>query len=117
MWAKDLLIIDGACHPGEMIRRYRCIAPRSPVSSASNAVLVQIQGRDRFGKLQAISLIRCYRANIHGAQVEIDIRMASGILREVEVIALHNFLKSGYPKAYANAETQAVLALCKVFEG
>ncbi len=115
MWARDLLIIDGVCHPGEMIQRYRCISPRSPVSSGSNAVLVQLQGRDRFGKLQAISLMRSYRTNIQGNQAEIDIRVPSGVLREVEEIALHRFLRSEYPRAYAKAETQAVLALCKVF--
>ena len=117
MWAKDLLIIDGVIHPGEMIRRYRCTSPSTPVPVSSNAVLVQLQGRDKFGKLQAISLMRYYRAKIENDQAKIDIRAPSDVLREVESIVLHQFLSRDYPKAYAKAETQAVLALCKVFEG
>jgi hypothetical protein len=117
MWVKDVLIIDGVCHAGELIRRYRCIAPSIPVSASSNAVLIQLQGKDRYGKLQAITLMRCYRANVRGNQVEIDIRIPSNILQSRENRVLHEFLKSQYPNAYVKAETQAVLALCKVFEG
>jgi hypothetical protein len=77
--------------------------------------LIQLQGKDSYGKLQAITLMRSYRANLHGNQAEIDINKPSNLLQAHEIIALHRFLKSQYPKAYAKAETQAVLALCKVF--
>jgi hypothetical protein len=73
MWARDFLIIDGVCHPGEMIRRFRCCQPLSSIPATSNTVLVQLQGREKFGRLQAISLIRCFRANIQGNQAQMDI--------------------------------------------
>jgi hypothetical protein len=113
MWAKDILIIDGVCQPGELIRQYRCIMPSAPVLPASNAVLVQLLGKDRFGKLQAITLVRCFRANINGKHVELDIRTASNVLAGTEQNALRKVLQCQYPKAYANAETLAALALIR----
>jgi hypothetical protein len=89
--------------------------PSAPVSPTSNAVLVQLQGKERFGKLQVISLMRCYRANILDIQAEIDIRVPADVLQRLEAIALHNFLKRKYPKACTKPETQSVLTLCKVF--
>jgi hypothetical protein len=115
MWAKDVLIIDGVCHPGEAIRHFRCCQPSTPIPATSNAVLVQLQGKDKFGKLQAISLMRCYRAHLQGTQAQIDIRVPSDILKTAEIQALRDRLKREYPKAYAKVETQAVLGLCKIF--
>jgi hypothetical protein len=114
MWARDILIIDGVCHSGEMIRQFRCCQPSNPIPATSNAVFMQLQGRDKFGRLQALSLMRCYRANIQSNQAQIDIRVPSDILRVEEIRALRELLKCKYPKAYAKAETQAVLGMCKV---
>jgi predicted amino acid-binding ACT domain protein len=116
MWARDFLIIDGVCHPGELIRRYRCVVPSIAVPASSNAVLIQLQGKDRYGVLQAITLMRCYRANIQSTQAQIDIRVPSDILKTAEIQALRDRLKREYPKAYAKVETQAVLGLCRILK-
>jgi hypothetical protein len=111
MWARDFLIINGICHAGELIRRYRCCQPIAPIPATSNAVLVQLQGKDKFGKLQTLSLMQYYRVNIQGTQYQMDIRISSGILRSEEMQALRELLKHEYPKAYARSETQAVLGI------
>jgi hypothetical protein len=116
MWARDILIVDRICHPGETIRRFRCIQPSNPISVSSNAVLVQLQGEDKFGKLHALTLMHCYRVNIQGNVVQIDIRVPSNILRAEEIQALRDRLKREYPKAFTKAETQAVLAMCRILE-
>lgn len=114
MWAKDLLIVEGVCHPGELIRQYRCVMPSVPVPPTSNAVLVKLVGKDRFGKLQVITMVRCLRAEIRGNQVEFNISPATAnILTEKEVRALIGILKRDYSKAYRNSESQAALALIR----
>lgn len=117
MWARDFLIIDGVCYAEELIRRYRCCQSITPIPATSNAVLLQLQGKDKFGRLEALSLMRCYRANIQGPQIQMDIRIPSDILKSEEIQVLRELLKREYPKAYARAETQAVLGMYKVFEG
>jgi hypothetical protein len=108
------LIVDGISHPGEMMRQFRCHTPASSIPVTSNAVLVQLQGKDRFGKLQAISLVRCYRMEIRGNQAAVDICVPQNILSSREMESLRCLLQRQYPKAYARAETQSTLALCIV---
>jgi hypothetical protein len=114
MWARDILIIDGVCHPGGMVQQFRCHSPAIPIPSTSNAVLVQIQGKDRFGKLKAISLVQCYRMEIQGDQAALKLGMPHNILSSREIASLRAFLKREYCEAYARAETQSTLALCKI---
>lgn len=114
MWARDLLIINGVAHPGEMIRRYRCHQPSTPIPASSNGVLIQIQGKDRFGKLQAISLVRCYRLNIQGDHLEIDISKPSNSIKKEEERVLREWLRDISAATYKKHEAQAVLGLCRI---
>jgi hypothetical protein len=113
MWAKDLLIHAGQCLPGEEIRRYHCVAPSFAVPDSSNAVLVQIHGQDRFGKLQFLTLIRCFRVQLLGQNAQINIVQPANRLRKSEFQLLKGQILR-YPEVLKWPQSKAVLALIDV---
>jgi hypothetical protein len=97
MWARDFLIIDSILYHGEHIRVFRCESPNQLIPMNSNAVFIQLQGIDRYGVLQKITSIKCFRGSIIDKLLQINI-VNMGTLNDRELRALNILLAQEYPK-------------------